>query len=249
MNEHHPLPDKYDFYLKLIETTLNNAEQFQKDALLLRSNLSFGHAYSLAILGFEELAKCWFAFGLFIGTYLETDVLVSGITSDHQVKQELGWQTLAYIILSEWFENTGYKAEINELAKQLRKKEISLESYTRRFYRFAEQESKSLEIAQSVVELTLVLEKLEDDKKYLIKRKNEGLYVDFDLSQRRITSSPDKFILDNVVFIETFDGFCRYTKEFIKEIKNNLKRKTIKEAIDNVRKSLDFIREQLERDE
>ena len=101
MNKHHTLPDKYDFYLKLMETTLKNANQFRKDALLLRSNLSFGHAYSLAILGFEELAKSWFAFGLFIGTHLETGELVSRITSDHQVKQEIGWQTLASFILSD----------------------------------------------------------------------------------------------------------------------------------------------------
>lgn len=137
------MPDKYDFYLKLMKISLENANQFRKDALFLREKLSFGHAYSLAILGFEELAKCWFAFGLFIGEFQDTDEIVTDITRDHLVKQMLGWQTLAMVIMNEWFEHSKFVSEIQILLQQLTKGEISLKSYTKRFFNYAELESKS----------------------------------------------------------------------------------------------------------
>ena len=237
--------NKYDFYLKLIEVTLKNVEQYSKDAILLRDNLSFGHAYSLAILGFEELAKCWFAFGLFIGEFQEDDEIVPKITSDHLVKQNLGWQILAGFILFEWYESTIYKSEIKHLAEQFQSGNISLEAHNRKFYSFAELESKKSSIALSVLELTKVLEKLDKDNLFMTKRKNEGFYVDFNLIKKEITNTPDKFILADVDFIETFNGFFNFTKDFIQHIKENLERKTMKEAIENIRRAFDFIRKEL----
>ncbi|MHA1667493.1 MAG: AbiV family abortive infection protein, partial [Candidatus Heimdallarchaeaceae archaeon] len=151
--------DKYDFYLKLMEVTLDNADQYRKDALLLREKLSFGHAYSLAILGFEELAKVWFAFGLFIGEFRETDDIASDITSDHLTKQEIGWQILSIAIMSEWLEQSKFMPKIQDLIQELVKGKISIQAYTKKFYNFAEIEGSSLEIARKVVELKEVLQK------------------------------------------------------------------------------------------
>ena len=229
------LPDKFDFYRKLMQVTLKNADQFRKDALLLREKLSLGHAYSLAILGFEELAKCWFVFGLFIGEYHETDKLVSDITSEHLTKQELGWQVIAMLVLMEWFEQTEFKSDIQELTKQARKGEINLESYTKKYLKYAEIESKSSDVAKRVIELKEVVEKLESDNKFMVRRKNEGFYVDFDLKKRKITSSPDKFILDDIQFIDTFNGFYLFTEEILHAIVDNLKRKSIQDSLKNMR--------------
>lgn len=240
------MPDKYDFYRKLMEAILNNANQFRKDAQLLREKLSFGHAYSLAILGFEELAKCWFVFGLFLGEYEASDDVVSDITSVHLTKQELGWQIIAVIIMMEWYEETKYHIEIQELLNQLKKGDINLETYTKKYLKFVEIESKSSDFAIRVLELKEVSEKFESDNRYMVRRKNEGLYVDFDLKKRKITSSPDKFILDDIQFIDTFDGFYLYTEELFKTLLDNLKRKSIQEALKNTRALFGQLRNHLE---
>ncbi|MCE7749476.1 MAG: AbiV family abortive infection protein [Candidatus Heimdallarchaeota archaeon] len=229
------MPVKYDFYSKLMKVILDNANQFRKDAQLLREKLSFGHAYSLAILGFEELSKCWFVFGLFLGEYEASDDIVSDITSVHLTKQELGWQIIAMIVMMEWFEETQFQDEIQELFKQLTKGVINLETYTKKYMKFAERESNSSDLAQRVLKLEEVSKKLEADNKYMMKKKNEGFYVDFDLIKRKITSSPDKFILGDIQFIDTFDGFYLYTEELFKAILDNLKRKSIQEALKNTR--------------
>ncbi len=243
------MPDKYDFYRKLMQVTLENTNQLRKDALLLREKLSFGHAYSLAILGFEELAKCWFVFGLFIGEYQEKDELVLDITSNHLTKQELGWLIIAELVLMDWFEQTEFKSEIQEIAKQVRKGEISLESYTKKYLKYADIESKSSDVAKRVMELKEILEKLESDNKFMVRRKNEGFYVDFDLKKRKITSSPDKFILDDIQFIDTFNGFYLYTEEILRSIVDNLKRKSIQEGLKNMRTFFGQFRDYFEKQE
>ena len=69
--------EKEKFYLLTLNTCLKNANQFLKDALVLKEKKSFGHAYSLGVLGFEELAKTWVFYCLFVGLYEEENKILS----------------------------------------------------------------------------------------------------------------------------------------------------------------------------
>jgi AbiV family abortive infection protein len=59
--------------MELSVESLANAEQFLKDSKFLIENDSYDHACSLAILGFEELAKVWCTYYLYLGIYQEKD--------------------------------------------------------------------------------------------------------------------------------------------------------------------------------
>ena len=51
--------DKETLLKKAVQSCLNNAEQYFKDAHLLVENGSYGHAFAFTVLGEEELAKAY----------------------------------------------------------------------------------------------------------------------------------------------------------------------------------------------
>ncbi len=207
MNVQNFKPDKYDFYIKLIEVCLQNSEGLLNDSLILRKNSTFGSAYSLAVLGFEELAKYWFVFGLFIGSYQESDKEVSYLQKDHVYKEHLSWQTLHYYVLGQWIEETQFKAEYKDLWNKYLKEELSLKAYQRKFKEVLKLESESSNLAKAMLDLDNIIKKLQIDPKAMDSRRNQGFYVEFDLQKREIISTPDSFIYENTIFVDTFEFF------------------------------------------
>ncbi len=249
MSEIGSKPDKFDFYIKLMDVCLSNSEELLRNAITLRKNSSFGPAYSLAVLGFEELSKYWFTFGLFIGIYQESDEEVSLLQTNHIYKQHLGWQTLSNYILAEWLEQTIYKSEFEELWTKLSTKELSAKAYQRKFNELLKIDSESSNLAKAVLDLDDIIRKLKNDPKIMDSRRNQGFYVEFDLTKREITSTPDSFIYEHTIFIDTFDFFLNFSKDYFLELKGNLKRRKVQETISNFRKAFDLIRSILEKHE
>ena len=93
-----------EFQLHAAEKCVINAEQFLNDAKLLRDKKSFGHAYSLAVLGFEELAKAAMLVNTFLGTQQEETKEIQKMLENHLQKQVYMWNQITAFIFLEWSE-------------------------------------------------------------------------------------------------------------------------------------------------
>lgn len=92
-----------NFYFDLCEKSLANAEQLLRNAELLHKKKSYGPAYSLAVLGFEELAKTWCGLYLLIGLHLESDKEVKELFYDHKAKHVMSWKSFKIVFNQLWF--------------------------------------------------------------------------------------------------------------------------------------------------
>ena len=149
--------DYYDIYLKLQEVCLTNSERFLKDALILKKNHSFGHAYSLAVLGFEELSKFWFAFYLFFSYYDEKNNDLKVGFRNHISKQMYGWDVIASNIFMEWLEEATQNEQITLLLDDLRRGKIGYKKYEKLIYEIVQEESNKSEIANNILELDRIV--------------------------------------------------------------------------------------------
>lgn len=240
---------KYDFYLLLQETCLKNAVQFLTDAELLRNNGSFGHAYSLAVLGFEELSKFWMIHNLFFDIYDENDEVVQIMQSSHVDKHILGWNNFSFIVFQEYFHSSEKKEEILEIYEELNNEIISKKAFERKLRKIILSETESVPLAKKTLEIIDILAKLEADFTIMEKRKQEGFYVEYDLSKKQITYSPENFIYDDILFIDAFSVIVDYAKTYHDSFKSNLKRKSIKEYISNFRKNVQLFKQELKKSE
>ena len=233
-----------EFYLELAETCLANAVQFNKDAIVLRDNESFGHAYSLAVLGFEELAKTWIAFDLFLGISQKTDELIELIQVDHKTKQIYLWNMFDGFIRMEWLRETKFAQEVAEISMN---KEITDKEANRKIKKIIQKDSEDKDnenlanIASTLLQIEDVLQQLRSNLKLMDNKKKMGFYVDFDINTQKITNDPLKFS-KNPIFIETLSGFVNFTKEFITGLKENLVNPKIQKFILESRKIMDSIR-------
>ena len=233
-----------EFYLELAETCLANAVQFNKDAIALRDNESFGHAYSLAVLGFEELAKTWIAFDLFLGISQKTDELIELIQVDHKTKQIYLWNMFDGFIRMEWLRETKFAQEVAEISMN---KEITDKEANRKIKKIIQKDSEDKDnenlanIASTLLQIEDVLQQLRSNLKLMDNKKKMGFYVGFDINTQKITNDPLKFS-KNPIFIETLSGIVNFTKEFITGLKENLDNPKIQKFILESRKIMDSIR-------
>ncbi|NPD90442.1 MAG: AbiV family abortive infection protein [Asgard group archaeon] len=233
-----------EFYLELAETCLANAVQFSKDAIVLCDNESFGHAYSLAVLGFEELAKTWIAFDLFLGISQDTDEIIELIQVDHITKQIYLWNMFGTFIRMEWLKVTKYAQEVTEISM---KKNITEKEANRKIKKIIQKDCEDTDnenvadIASSLLQIEDVLGQLNANHKLMDNKKKKGFYVGFDINAQKITNDPLKFS-NNPIFIETLNGLVNYTKIFITGLKENLDSPLIQKYILESRKIMDSIR-------
>jgi len=224
---------------------LENVEQFLLDAELLKKNKSFGHAYSLAVLGFEELAKFWMAFYLFTGVYKETDEELDFFQKDHIYKQFTSWEVLAYLLMLAWIDETRYQDEIKQLVEQLQKGIISNKAYERKLRKLLQKESNELEIAKRILEIEEVIKQLNMNPEIMDNKKQRGFYVGFDLRNKKIEYTPSSFIEEDIILIETLRAHFEYSRELFLTIKNNLNRKATREDLENIRSLTRLLREKI----
>lgn len=226
---------KYDFYLLIQEECLKNANQFCKDAVLLKGSGSLGHAYSLAVLGFEELSKFWIGMDLFFDVYDEESEEVKEVQKDHVNKQILGWNQVIAFFTLEYLEKTSKKEELSELIHLLSEGQLSLKAYNKKFRLLVESEVKENPDMKPMLDILDIEKTLKTDRCFVEKRRVAGLYVDINFKNRRIVSTPDSFILENTIFIDTLKGLLEFANEFFISIKKNLKRKELQQFVKSVR--------------
>lgn len=232
------------FYRTLFEATLKSAEQYLKDAKLLVKHGSYGHAYSLTVLGFEEWSKSMLAVGLFLGFVEKDDELVSDFKTNHISKQLEGIRLLFTIVEEAWLEAPQTRDEVIQLKMSTLRGEISYKSFERKYRRLLEKDPSP--VAQTLRDLLEQLDKI--DVRYIEEKKQRGFYVDFDL-EKRIYETPEQFILSDIEFINTLEFLVGYAKEFYPLLRSQ--KKSVKKHIQSIRKNvkewrLFFLKSQVE---
>jgi len=234
----------FDFYLTVCEKCLENATQFQKDALLLREHQSFGHAYASAVLGFEELAKAGMYFEFFFGLEGEYEYNIK----EHITKQTFLWNYIALFIFSKFF---------GELKKQ---KEITIADFSS-IEKFDFTEKQLIQIAKQhlnstneefahlcrlFLELIDVLATLEKDPYYMNERKKRGLYVDPEMLNEKNYRLPQQFSESDMVLVDMFKVIIEICSEVFSSFKAKLSDKNFQTIITNIRKGILFFKQKIE---
>lgn len=213
------------FYLNIQEECLKNAEQFIKDAQLLRSKNSLGHAYSLAVLGLEEIARFWIIFFLYMGLYTENSIEVELANTKHVFKQRFAWLIFSSLFFSEWLKTTEYKEDLLKLLEEEKNGKISYKSYEKKINKLLKKESQKSPLAFKILQLNEEIKKLNSDYQIIEKKRKRGLYVMYNIFEKQIISTPDSFIPVEVIFIDTVQDFTDYVREVFNNMKTNLHRK------------------------
>ena len=102
---------KLDLYAKATISSLENAEQWMKDAKLLMENSSFGHANALLRFACEETAKayvCWLTSERMLP--IDNEV-VEDVFRKHRVKNEI---IVSLLLFAQWIsDNPKWKEMLN----------------------------------------------------------------------------------------------------------------------------------------
>jgi len=106
-----------DHYRNLALKSYDNARAFIKDAEILVDKGTPGHACSLAILGFEEMAKALVCFFVALGIIERDDKIVEDVFKSHKVKHREAFGLVFLSIFNIWWEET----------KQQEKKRINID--------------------------------------------------------------------------------------------------------------------------
>ena len=240
-----------DFYFKIAEVCLANAEQFCKDAILLRENNSPGHAYSLAVLGFEALAKAWIAYDLVIGITKESDELIDLMQIDHKTKQIYLWDNFHKLIMIEWLKERGGIKESLEMPSQ---NKLSTKMNNAKIKRIIQSDSKNkanknlANLASVLLDIDKVISQISANYKLMQDKKNNGFYVQFDFGNKQIINNPLDFD-KNPIFIETLNGFLGISKDIIIGLKETIENPEVKAFVQEARNIVEKIRLSIEPDE
>lgn len=104
------LSNKLDLYAQATEFSLENAEQWIKDAKLLILNLSYGHASALLRFACEEIAKAYACWLTSEKIYPIDNKLVKDVFLRHRAKNEI---ILGILLLFQWISSNPTRQEMD----------------------------------------------------------------------------------------------------------------------------------------
>jgi len=145
-----------DLLLMVIRLSLENAERFLNDAVLLINNSSFGHAFALTVLALEETCKAVYCNWAINGFVTVDDDFFKNLRI-HKTKQR---------VLKEIQKLTILKNEIDEYRKNKKRR------------RYAFKSRPELDIFLTKLEASFKFKSIEAFYGELEKMKQLGLYVD-----------------------------------------------------------------------
>ncbi len=228
----------YEVLLDISEKSLVNAEQFLKDAKLLRDNESFGHAYSLAVLGFEELSKSIWAFFVNIGLMDLVEYDRKKIFRQHVTKQIVGWETIEAFFLIYFeirIDDSKYKTKFDEIMKKKPRKLEELHEQLRSLFTeiTKDKDIKYSHLANQLLRILDIHEEINTNR--MNNRKNEGFYV-YDINESGEIKTPQQFTLENMEFINTASSFIQIFRTIKDYILNNLDNPLVEAMMQSIRK-------------
>ena len=172
-----------------------NAEQFLSDAELLLKNNSYGHAYSLAVLAFEEWSKWWQGVGLFMGLIKYDKDNFASSQKNHISKQLYSLQVILSLLFTEWYEITLKKNEFNDIINRYFKGDIS----EIRFNELLLNILKSDDNIEKVILLEFIdkFTEYEQNPNKMEKKKQRGFYVEIN-SKKEGVFDPNQILKSEV---------------------------------------------------
>jgi AbiV family abortive infection protein len=226
--------NKDEFYLELIQKCVKNAKQFYLDALELKKIKSYGHAYALAVLGFEELGKAWGIAFLQIGIYQEDDKIIKELFKDHIIKHFAGWEILSMFFIESWEDfvlNSKYKERYENLSTLDINGKPQPEVYKKQLWDLvldmsSDDDKEISKAANKYINLKEILDDLSENNRLLNNRKLLGLYVDVDFEnsiiKKNIIYEPEAFGEDNLGMIDTLETFLNISETVLNIYKDNI---------------------------
>ncbi|MFX0058381.1 MAG: AbiV family abortive infection protein [Candidatus Heimdallarchaeota archaeon] len=191
-------------------STHQNAENLINNAILLMNNGSYGHAYALAVLSFEEWSKWWNGVFIFMGLLKYEEYLTSP-RKNHPYKHISAIQILFILIYSEWFETSDKQEEVKELSMQFFKGEISEKKHTKFMISLLKQDNSRE--AANLLDAINQIEEFEINPRLLEKKRQRGLYVEIDRKNGGVFD-PQQFRKPEVEpFINSMKEILNYTSE------------------------------------
>ena len=236
-----------EFQLYAAEKCVINAEQFLNDAKLLKDNKSFGHAYSLAVLGFEEIAKAAILVDVFLGTLQEKTKEIQKNLENHLEKQFYMWNQIAGLVILEWYQiiqNSEFKDKIPDIPIKNEKDEKKFEKLLFTVVKKISENTINLETANislRMLEIEELKQQLKKNPYLMDKRKQDGFYVDINVGSKQIRNDPQTFTLENTKLINTLEGIIPFTKAFVEGLKELIKQPEWIERVRNLRKLMKIV--------
>lgn len=240
-----------EFQLHAAEKCVINAEQFLNDAKLLRDKKSFGHAYSLAVLGFEEIAKAAILVDVFLGTLQEKTKEIQKMLENHLLKQVYMWNQITVLIILEWFEiirNSKFKNKIPDNSIKNKKDENKFEKLLLIVAKEISENTENSEAANislRLLEVKDINQRIKENPLFMDERKQDGFYVDINLGSKKIRNDPQTFALEDTKLINTLDGIILYTKSYVIGLKESINQPEWIERVRNLRKFMKQINQNL----
>lgn len=188
-----------------VKLCMDNAEQYHKDAELLIDNRSYGHAFALAVLGEEELAKA-----------MMYRLCSEGLLPEHY-ELYLRKRLDKHLHKQAWAGSLGLVYIITELIQSIRKsiEEQAEEDFGKR-KKIVKQKLKEAadDIREQGISKRGEMYELLERFATLQEDKNKGLYVDFDFEKKELTS-PKSLKKDEV---EKYLSQVKSRFEFVKPL-------------------------------
>ena len=231
-----------ELYRKFCIESYNNAIRFIDEADLLFKRKSFGHSYSLAVLGFEEWVKSTIGFSLLIGLSKPTDEDVRESLNDHVWKHDIGLETIQFLLFIEWREKTEKKMEMKRLIKRVDKKEISIKKFEKEILKLIK-EDKSDE-SEYLIAFIEIIQKFNANNYIIENQKQKGLYVDINFKRNSISVPNDLKNINLKDTLATYRMIIESHAEIINALKN---RKTQNKKIKSLYKFGKLIRNALDK--
>jgi len=242
--------NKDEFYFEIILKSLANAKQFHLDTIELSKIKSYGHAYALAVLGFEEIAKAWGVLYLQFGLYQEDDEFIRELFRNHITKQFAGWQTFSMIFLHFWEEfvkNSKYKDKLEEISVIDDNGKLQLETYKKELWDLIldmsiDDNKEISNAANQFIKLKQILDDLSSNNFLMNDRKLLGFYINVEF-KNNIVKGPETFTKDNLELIDTLGSFIEISEISIKNYQQNINNPIFIQYKEFVKKLMQKVRE------
>ncbi|MHA1302610.1 MAG: AbiV family abortive infection protein [Candidatus Heimdallarchaeaceae archaeon] len=242
--------NKDEFYFEIIIKSLENAKQFHFDAKTLANIKSYGHAYALAVLGFEEVSKAWGIFYLQFGIYQEEDEIIQDLFKKHITKHFLGLESLSFIFMILWNDfvaNTKYKDKLDNIKAIDENGESQIDVFKEQYWDLVlemstDEDKEIAEAANKFIELKQITDDFSRKNSFINNRKLLGLYVDVEFDNKTITG-PEAFNEDNLEIISTLESFIEITETIMISFKQNITNTTLVQYKEFTKKIMQKVRE------
>lgn len=218
-----------ELYRKFCIESYNNAMRFIDEADLLFKRKSFGHSYSLAVLGFEEWVKSIMGFYLLIGLSKPSDKEIQEGMKNHVWKHSIGLVTFYSLLMLDWGEKTKHRIDLNRLINQLNKKEIGLKRFEKETMKIIM--SENTDESENLKQFIEVIKKFNEDNYIIEKQKQKGLYVNINFKKNYIDAPNDLKGIKLKDTLTTYRIIIESHAEIIKALKDRkTQNKKIKSA-------------------